>query len=120
MPALQWRRFSPRLAESSIAVFPGDSPMTIRSWIIASTIAGHVATVASLVAAQAPPVRANVDLKTMEEQHTDAYAEQLETWLRDYLVARYPERAAGQWQRDYTSVSAFVKSVEANREGWRK
>lgn len=60
------------------------------------------------------------DLKQLEEKRTDAYAAQLEGWLRDYLVEQYPDRAAGQWHRDYSSVAAFEKSVEPNRTGWRQ
>jgi len=55
----------------------------------------------------------------LEEERTDAYAAQLEAWLRDYLVDQYPQRAAQAWHRDYTSVKAFLKSVEPQRQGWR-
>ncbi len=61
----------------------------------------------------------DANVKEMEEKRTDAYAAQLEAWLRDYLVAQYPQRAAKAWQRDYTSVEAFLKSVEPQRQGWR-
>jgi dienelactone hydrolase len=70
--------------------------------------------------AQDPPMGKDGDLKTAEEERTDAYAAQLEAWLRDYLVKQYPERAAERWHRDYSSIEAFTKSVEPNREGWRK
>lgn len=58
-------------------------------------------------------------LKEIETRRTDAYAAQLEAWLRETLVDQYPERAARQWHRDYSSIEAFVKSVEQNRAGWR-
>ena len=35
-------------------------------------------------------------------------------------LARAPSRAAKAWDRDYTSVEAFLKSVEPNRQRWRK
>jgi len=60
------------------------------------------------------------DLKQFEEDRTDAYAAQLEAYLAKWLVDDYPERAAKAWNRDYTSVEAFVKSVEPNRRRWRK
>ena len=59
------------------------------------------------------------DLKQFEEERTDAYAAQLEAYLRKWLVDDYPERAAKAWNRDYTSIEAFVKSVEPNRRRWR-
>jgi hypothetical protein len=60
----------------------------------------------------------NAGFKQLEEQRTDAYAAQLEAWLRAYLVDQYPQRAAQAWQRDYTSVEAYLKSVEPNRAAW--
>lgn len=60
------------------------------------------------------------DFKDAEEQRTGAYAAELEAWLRDYLVTQYPQRAAKAWKRDYSSVEAYAKSVETQREGWRK
>lgn len=59
------------------------------------------------------------DFKQAEEKRTDAYAAQLEAWLRGYLVEQYPQRAAKTWHRDYSSIEAFLKSVEPNRVGWR-
>lgn len=69
-------------------------------------------------AAQRP--RTGDDLKKVEQERTDAYAVQLEAYLRKWLVEEYPERAAGAWKRDYGSVELFLKSVEANRQRWRK
>ena len=60
------------------------------------------------------------ELKAAEEKRTDAYAAQLEAYLRKMLVEDYPARAAKAWHRDYSSVEAFLKSVEPNRERWRK
>jgi len=56
--------------------------------------------------------------KAFEEARTDAYAKELETYLREYLVDKYPLRAAEAWDRDYSSVGAFLRSVEPNRERW--
>ena len=50
----------------------------------------------------------------------DAYASQLEHYLLHGLIADYPARAQQAWHRDYSSVDAFVRSVEPNRERWRK
>jgi len=61
----------------------------------------------------------DADFKQLEEKRTDAYAAQLEAWLRDYLVDQYPQRATQAWHRDYTSVEAFLKSVEPQRLAWR-
>jgi len=55
----------------------------------------------------------------VETERTDAYASQLENYLKDYLVDRYDERAASAWHRDYSSTDAFVRSVEANRARWK-
>jgi len=56
----------------------------------------------------------------VEAPRNGEYAAQLEGWLRDYLVEQYPERASKAWQRDYTRVEAFLKSVEPNRAAWRE
>jgi hypothetical protein len=56
-----------------------------------------------------------VDQK-LETDRTDAYAAQLENYLRQYLVDDYNARASIIWNRDYSSIDAFVRSVEPNRE----
>ena len=58
------------------------------------------------------------NLEQLEEKRTDDYAAQLEAYLRKWLVDEYPQRAAKAWNRDYTSVEAFLKSVEPNRRRW--
>ena len=55
-----------------------------------------------------------------EEERTDAYADQLENYLRQYLVDQYDARAADAWHRDYSSIDAFVRSVAPNRARWEK
>ena len=59
------------------------------------------------------------DLEPFEQQRTDAYAAQLETYLRKWLVEDYPQRAVKAWNRDYSSMEAFLKSVDPNRRRWR-
>lgn len=60
------------------------------------------------------------DLKQAEQDRTDAYAAQLEAYLRHWLVEEYPQRAASAWNRDYSSMEAFSISVEPNRRRWEK
>jgi fermentation-respiration switch protein FrsA (DUF1100 family) len=60
------------------------------------------------------------NLKSFEEERTNAYAKQLESYLRGWLVDQYPDRAANAWNRDYSSVDAFLRSVEPNRVRWRQ
>ncbi len=72
-----------------------------------------------LVVGAAEQAATRSDLQEMEDRRNAQYAGQLEAWLRDYLVDQYPGRAAAAWRRDYSSVEAFVKSVEPHRAGWR-
>lgn len=60
------------------------------------------------------------DLKASEEQRTDAYADQLESYLHKWLVDDYDQRARKAWHRNYDNVDAFLASVAPNRERWRK
>lgn len=53
-----------------------------------------------------------------ELKRTDAYAKQLENYLRLYMVEQYNERAEKAWNRDYSSINAFERSVEPNRSRW--
>lgn len=70
-------------------------------------------------AAEEPAGQPETDFQQSEEQRTDAYAAQLEAWLRDYLVDQYPQRAAKAWNRDYSSIAAYETSIESNRALWR-
>jgi len=54
------------------------------------------------------------------KQRNDGYGNELEQYFRDYLVAKYPERAAGLWHRSYDNERAFLKSVAPNRERYRR
>jgi len=85
---------------------------------------GMVVGLLALASASAVPAAdakkdAGGDLPQFEEERTDAYAAQLEAYLRTWLVDDYPARAAKAWQRDYGSIEAFLKSVEPNRRRWR-
>jgi dienelactone hydrolase len=53
-----------------------------------------------------------------ETARTNAYASQLEDYLRNYLVDRYDEHASAAWSRDYSCIDAFMRSVEPNRRRW--
>ncbi len=58
--------------------------------------------------------------KSFEEKRTGEYALALEKYLRRTLVDGYADRAAKSWHRDYSSIDAFVASVEPNRQRWLK
>jgi len=78
-------------------------------------------TMGVLPASAGEPAAASPDdaFQKLESKRNDEYAAQLEAWLRDYLVAQYPDRAAKAWNRDYSSIEAYEKSIERNREAWR-
>ena len=54
----------------------------------------------------------------VETARTDAYEQQLETYLRHYLIDEYEERSAKAWNRDYRWIDALKSSVEPNRKRW--
>ncbi len=56
--------------------------------------------------------------KKTETERTDAYAAQLENYLKQYLVDQYDTRSETAWNRNYSSIDAFERSVEPNRERW--
>ncbi|RIH64479.1 hypothetical protein D1164_14055 [Mariniphaga sediminis] len=56
---------------------------------------------------------------SLEVRRTDMYAAQLENYLREYLVDKYEERSNKLWYRDYSSIDAFIRSIEPNRARWR-
>lgn len=47
------------------------------------------------------------------------YNNQIEMYLRYWLVDGYAERAKEAWKRDYSTPEAFQASVEPNRKRWR-
>jgi len=53
-------------------------------------------------------------------QRNDRYAAELEQYFRQVLVEQYPERAGRAWRRDYSSIDAFLRSVEPNRLRYRR
>jgi len=59
-------------------------------------------------------------LADFEAKRTRAYAGQLQGFLKKWLVDDYPARAARLWQRDYSSIDAFLESVEPNRDRWKR
>jgi dienelactone hydrolase len=75
--------------------------------------------VSNIKSSPAEPPKAD-GLKKAVDTRSDAYAKQLETYLRHWLVDEYSERAAKVWNRDYTSPEALVKSVAPNRARWQK
>lgn len=81
--------------------------------LILTTISSQIAAVGG------PTSQQDTNFLQSEAKRTDAYAAQLEAWLRKYLVEQYPERAAKEWRRDYSSIAAYMRSVEPNRAGWR-
>ncbi|MEW5977378.1 MAG: hypothetical protein AB1898_16425 [Acidobacteriota bacterium] len=60
------------------------------------------------------------DTATTVRERNQQYGEALERYLRHHLVDQYPDRAARLWHRSYDSVEAFLRSVEPNRERYRR
>ena len=60
------------------------------------------------------------DVAEQAKQRNEAYGDELEQYFRDYLVTQYPARAAMAWRRSYENEQAFLKSVEPNRERYRR
>lgn len=56
--------------------------------------------------------------KEAETARTNAYEKQLTEYLTNYLINEYDARAAKAWNRDYSSIPAFKRSVEPNRQRW--
>ncbi len=54
------------------------------------------------------------------EERNQRYAQELERYLQHWLVEEYPQRAERAWRRDYSSVQAYLASVEPNRQRWRR
>ncbi|MGX5817670.1 alpha/beta hydrolase family protein [Chitinophaga lutea] len=82
----------------------------IISWIVPVLLAFHaMAQDKALTPAQ-----------EMELARTNAYADQLEKYLRGYLVDQYAARAGKAWNRDYSSPQALERSVEPNRRRWEE
>jgi hypothetical protein len=88
--------------------------------LLVPSLALALTTISSRTSAMETPIGPQeADFQQYEAKRTDAYAAQLETWLRTYLVDQYAERAARAWNRDYSGIAEYEKSVEPNRAGWR-
>jgi dienelactone hydrolase len=59
------------------------------------------------------------DKTRQEEQRTNGYKDQLERYLRAWIIEEYPERAEIAWDRDYSSFISFEESIAPNRERWK-
>ncbi len=101
--------------------------MLVERWVTIRKAASRLVVFAGLaaLAGQGPGVAsaqqpASDDGKAFEEQRTGEYASQLESYLRKWLVDDYPARAERSWNRDYSSVEAFLKSVEPHRRRWQE
>jgi len=78
------------------------------------------AKILALVLASACAALAAGDVAEQTKQRNEAYGNELEQYFRDYLVTQYPERAASAWHRSYENEEAFLKSVEPNRQRYRR
>ena len=95
-------------------------PYLMKTYAFCVMVVGAFCLCGAAQAADANNTATDKELKAAEEKRTDAYAAQLEAYLRKMLVEDYPARTAKAWHRDYSSIEAFLKSVEPNRERWRK
>lgn len=59
------------------------------------------------------------DMQQMMERRNLEYKDQLIGYLQDWILEEYTERAERDWDRDYSSIDAFKRSVIPNREQWR-
>ncbi|MGP9581074.1 hypothetical protein ACT3SQ_04350 [Brachybacterium sp. AOP42-C2-15] len=50
----------------------------------------------------------------------DAYARELESYFRSFLVDDYASRALSVWDRDYSDAAAYARSVAPQREAWHQ
>jgi len=55
----------------------------------------------------------------LKEKRGEVYKDQLENYLQQWIVEGYKDRAKGAWDRDYSSIDAFERSVKSNRDRWR-
>jgi hypothetical protein len=63
-----------------------------------------------------------MDTRALEgrvSERNQRYRKELEDWFRQWIVDGYPDRARAAWRRDYSSLGAYERSVEPNRERWR-
>ncbi|MFD1628320.1 alpha/beta hydrolase family protein [Pseudopedobacter beijingensis] len=54
-----------------------------------------------------------------EKKRLDSYELELEAYLKHYLIDEYPARAQQLWNRDYSSIPAYIRSVQPNVLRWK-
>jgi hypothetical protein len=54
-----------------------------------------------------------------ENARNKVYSDGLENYLSNYLVDQYNERVSRLWNRDYSTIDGFKRSVESNRHRWK-
>lgn len=54
-----------------------------------------------------------------EQKRLDSYEAELEYYLKHYLVDEYETRSENYWNRDYSNIDAFKRSVAPNLSRWR-
>lgn len=59
------------------------------------------------------------DMQQMMERRTIEYKDELVNYLQQWILEGYQARAEKSWNRDYSSIDAFQRSVYSNREQWR-
>lgn len=55
-----------------------------------------------------------------DDERIDTYEKELSDYLTDYIVNGYEERVAKKWNRDYSTIGSFLRSVEPNRRRWEQ
>lgn len=89
-----------------------------RTW----TIRRRLEILFALAASLAPLARPQSpgELSEKINRRNQAYSDELEKYFDRYLVEEYPARAEKAWNRSYANVDAFLRSVEPNRQRYRK
>src|SRR5699024_1872548 len=54
-----------------------------------------------------------------EKERLDKYERELESYMKHLLIEDYDVRADSLWDRDYSSIAAFKRSVVPNISRWR-
>lgn len=55
-----------------------------------------------------------------DDKRIDRYEKQLSDYFTNEIINGYKERASIKWNRDYTNIGSFLRSVEANRRRWEE
>ena len=85
-------------------------PVFMISFFISHPVAGQVRTNAGVI---------EEDMQQMMERRTIEYKDELINYLQQWILEGYRARADKAWNRDYSSIDAFQRSVNSNREQWR-